>query len=73
METQAEPISATVMADPWRRVEEPGHAIDWLARAADQRLFRVVFLAVDPDYDLLRAEPRFAKLLTRLRLPVASV
>ena len=69
MEAQASPAAATVMADAWMRVGEPDRALDWLERAVEEGLYRAVFLGVDPDYDALRAEPRFARLLVRAGLP----
>lgn len=62
------PMAASVMADAWLRLGENGRAIDWLERAADQRLYRSIYLAVDPDYAPLRGEGRFAALLARLHL-----
>jgi len=60
--------AATVIADLHRRLGDRGRAIDWLERAAEQRLFRVVYLKVEPDYDELRPEPRFQALLRRVGL-----
>jgi hypothetical protein len=62
------PVAASVMTDAWLRLGDAGHALTWLERAADQRLLRVLHLAVDPDYDPVRDEPRFAALLSRLGL-----
>jgi len=39
----------------------------WLARAVDDRLPGAVFLAVEPFWDGVRADPRFAELLRRVR------
>lgn len=43
-------------------------AFRWLERAADDREPLVIYLAVDPLYEPLRADPRFAALLRRLGL-----
>ena len=62
------PLAATVMADAWLRVGEPARALAWLERAADQRLYRVLFLAVDPSYAALAGETGFSALAARLGL-----
>jgi len=41
----------------------------WLQRAVDDGSIWIAWLDLDPRYDELRADPRFAKLLDRLRLP----
>lgn len=47
-------------------------ALEHLARACEQRSRFVVFLAVWPVYDRLRAHPRFAELLARVGLAASS-
>ena len=66
------PVAASVMTDAWLRLGDADHAFGWLERAADQRLLRVLHLAVDPDYASLRGEPRFAALLARMGLAPAG-
>ncbi len=44
------------------------NALDWLEKAADERVGYVVFLGVDPAFDPLRAHPRFQALLARVGL-----
>jgi tetratricopeptide (TPR) repeat protein len=63
------PVSASVLTDAWLRLGEADRALDWLERAADRHMLRVVHLAVDPDYAVLRGHPRFERLLRRLGLP----
>jgi tetratricopeptide (TPR) repeat protein len=62
------PVAASVMTDAWLRLGDADHALTWLERAADQRLLRVLHLAVDPDYDLVRGDRRYTALLLRLGL-----
>ncbi|HVT14981.1 MAG TPA: winged helix-turn-helix domain-containing protein [Thermoanaerobaculia bacterium] len=45
-------------------------AFAWLERAFDQRDASLVTLAVDPEFDPLRADPRLRRLLGRIGLPV---
>lgn len=42
----------------------------WLDLAFQQRSPQLVYLAADPQYDVLRADPRFAALLRKIGLPV---
>jgi DNA-binding SARP family transcriptional activator/TolB-like protein len=47
---------------------ENGQAIDYLTQAADDRSDLMVLLGVEPRFDALRADPRFAALLRRAGL-----
>jgi TolB-like protein/Flp pilus assembly protein TadD len=40
----------------------------WLAKACDERCFEMIALQVDPRFDALRDEPRFATAITRVGL-----
>ncbi|MFY9570392.1 MAG: winged helix-turn-helix domain-containing protein [Blastocatellia bacterium] len=44
------------------------HAFEWLARAIDDRNYAIPFLKVDPDFDNVRPDHRFADLLRRIGL-----
>ncbi len=44
-------------------------AFVWLEKAYERRSFRMIFLAVDPRFDSLHSDPRFADLLRRIGLP----
>jgi hypothetical protein len=45
-----------------------GAALEWLERAADERLLGYYMPSVDPVYDSIRADPRFQTLLRRMHL-----
>ncbi|HEY0512752.1 MAG TPA: transcriptional regulator [Thermoanaerobaculia bacterium] len=45
------------------------HALDLLEQATDHHDWDVPLLAVDPRFDALQGDPRFERLLRRLRLP----
>jgi tetratricopeptide (TPR) repeat protein len=45
---------------------ETGRALDFLERSFDERDARMVFLKVEPKWNNLRAEPRFAALIKRM-------
>ncbi len=47
---------------------ETDAAFEWLESAAERRCARLVHLKVDPAYDTLRDDPRFARLLTQMSL-----
>ena len=44
-------------------------ALEWLEKAYDERSDLLVYLKVDPIFDSLHTEPRFAKLLKDMGLP----
>ena len=48
---------------------ERSRALDWLERAFAERDNWLVFLAVAPEFDELRQEPRFAALIRQMSLP----
>ena len=49
-------------------LEENDQAFAWLDKAYDGRDFILVFLKVDPTFDRLRSDPRFAELVRRVGL-----
>jgi tetratricopeptide (TPR) repeat protein len=46
-----------------------GEGLDWLERACESRSGLLVYLKVEPMFDSLRDEPRFAALMQRLAFP----
>ncbi len=60
-------LRATLMSD-LGRIDE---CFEWLGRACDERAIEVVYLNVDPDWDSVRADPRFQDLLRRVGFPGA--
>jgi len=47
-------------------------ALDWLERAYAARMPEMIYLAVEAEYDPLRAEPRFKALVSKLQLPALA-
>jgi tetratricopeptide (TPR) repeat protein len=54
------------------RVGDLDKAFAWLERSYEGRSARLTHLKVDARYDNLRADPRFARLLSRIGLPCLS-
>jgi hypothetical protein len=57
-------IPAALIAGVYTALGDVDSAFSWLETAVAERCFWLVFLAVDPIYDRLRADPRFDRLLT---------
>ena len=51
-------------------LSEKDRAFEWLERAYQARASRLGWLAVLPEFDSLRPDPRFSDLLRRIGLPV---
>jgi DNA-binding winged helix-turn-helix (wHTH) protein/Tfp pilus assembly protein PilF len=65
-------VSPYDLAIAFTGVGEHECALDHLERAFSERVMRIVMLG-DPEFDGLRAEPRYRRLLDRLRLPSAPL
>jgi TolB-like protein/tetratricopeptide (TPR) repeat protein len=48
---------------------EKDEAFRWLDKAYDERDSQITYLALDPELDPLRSDPRFPRLLERLHIP----
>ncbi len=62
-------VSPYGIAQSHARLGEKGPALEWLARAYNERDSRLVTLKVDPCFDALRSNPAFENLLVRVGLP----
>lgn len=60
---------AYFLAELYTRLGDKDRALDCLLKAADERFSFVVFAKVDPRFDGLHSDPRFAELLRRIGLP----
>ena len=49
-------------------LDDKERALEWLEKALDERSLEMIFLKVDPRFDRLHADPRFAGLLRRMGL-----
>ena len=50
-------------------LKERAEAFKWLERAYDERDSHITYLALDPEMDSLRSDPRFRLLVRRLHIP----
>jgi TolB-like protein/Tfp pilus assembly protein PilF len=62
---RGEYVPAVAHAQAYVRLGDEEQAFEWLERAADERNAYALFLATDPIYDDLHADPRFAAVLER--------
>lgn len=61
-----------LVAIGYAALDEPGPALDWLDRAAEDRDGALPWLTVDPAFDELRSDARFRKLVERMGLVAAG-
>jgi tetratricopeptide (TPR) repeat protein len=62
-------ISPTLIAVVYAGLGEKEQAFEWLDKAYNGQDSNLVYLKVDPMFDSLRSDPRFADLLRRVGLP----
>jgi TolB-like protein/DNA-binding winged helix-turn-helix (wHTH) protein/tetratricopeptide (TPR) repeat protein len=61
-------ISASDIAMIYLGLGDREHALQWLEKGFEDRPWGMVFMKVDPRFDGLRADSRFANLLRRMKL-----
>jgi TolB-like protein/Tfp pilus assembly protein PilF len=61
-------VSGYYFSQVYLALGETEPALDWLERAAEERSPLIVYVKVAPQFDKLRAEPRFHALLRRIGL-----
>ena len=59
-------LKNTRIAELYARLGEKEQALVWLEKAVEGRDFYIVAINVDPDWDILRADPRFVSLVKRV-------
>jgi DNA-binding winged helix-turn-helix (wHTH) protein/TolB-like protein/Flp pilus assembly protein TadD len=62
-------VSASDIAVIYADLGEKDRAFWWLEKAYEERSNALIYLKLDPAFDLLRSDPRFAALSTRIGLP----
>ena len=61
-------MSPLDLASVYAALNQPDRALSLLERAVRESANRIVFLNVDPAYDTLRGDPRFARILRSVNL-----
>ena len=61
-------VSGYYFSQVYLALGETALALDWLERAAEEHSPLIVYVRVAPQFDGLRAEPRFQALLKRIGL-----
>jgi eukaryotic-like serine/threonine-protein kinase len=62
-------ISPLIAADLYALLDEKDQAFEWLEKAYQERSSKLTDLKIDPDFENLHSDPRFAKLAQRIGLP----
>ena len=62
-------VDAYMVAAVYAGLDDKSRAFDWLNKGLEERSASMVFLKVDPFFDNLRIDPRYANLLRRVGLP----
>jgi TolB-like protein/Tfp pilus assembly protein PilF len=62
-------ISPLVMADLYSLLDEKDEAFNWLEKAYEERSSKLTDLKIDPDFDTLHSDQRFATLVNKIGLP----
>jgi Flp pilus assembly protein TadD len=66
--SQQEYVPADSIALVYTGLGEKDEAFTWLEKAYEDHAFKMAWLKVEPQWDSLRSDPRFADLLRRMRL-----
>jgi len=67
---QRDYVSPYDLAVAFSGIGDRSSALEYLERAIDQRVMRILGVG-DPEFDDLRSDPRFTRLTDRLRVPGA--
>jgi serine/threonine protein kinase/Tfp pilus assembly protein PilF len=62
-------VSPLVMADLYSLLDEKDEAFRWLEKAYEERSSKLTDLKIDPDFNNLQSDPRFAALIRKIGLP----
>jgi len=60
------PLNPAEMAELYSRLDEKDKAFEWLETCFRERRVNLVFLNVEPAYDNIRSDPRFAEFVRRV-------
>ena len=65
--TAHEYVPPDLIAKLYAGLGDKEHAVEWLERAYTDRVWAMTILQLDPMYDNLRGEPRFQRLMRKMR------
>jgi TolB-like protein/Tfp pilus assembly protein PilF len=63
-------VPALLFALVYAGLDDQDQAFSWLEKACEERFYRLAYLKVEPLWDRLRSDPRFADLLRRVGIPL---
>ena len=61
-------ISPMAIAEIYQALGAKDEAFLWFEKAVEERAYGIIYLKTSPDYDALRSDPRFTKLLQKIGL-----
>jgi len=61
-------VSAGLIADIYIALGQKDHAFQWLEKAYEERDIHIEYIKVDPIFDSIRSDPRYAALLKKMNL-----
>jgi serine/threonine-protein kinase len=65
-------VSAFSIALVYVGLKDHDQAFAWLEKTCDERFNRLAYIKVEALWDTLRSDPRFEKLLQRIRIPTRN-
>jgi len=65
---EMEPAWAVQIAWVYMFLGDKGKVFEWLNRACDEHSMELYTVAIDPDFDPLRSDPRYQEILRRVGL-----
>src|SRR5262249_21430566 len=67
-QAKRKPVQPSILAWLYTRLGEKDRAFEWLQKAYEERDMSLIELYMDPSWEILRPDPRFAELLRRIGL-----
>jgi eukaryotic-like serine/threonine-protein kinase len=68
-EAKDEYVSPMLFASTYALLGKKDQALEWLQKAYEERSMKLLDIRLDPDFDLVRTDPRFSLLVKRIGLP----
>jgi hypothetical protein len=71
-ESNGKYVSPFAFATIYMGLGDKDQAFEWLNKTFDENPYRLSFINVEPRFDKLRSDPRFADLLRRMKLKTGA-